>query len=326
MQLHRYQGTPDRPFPPAPDDWVSVPAQDHHARTRAAALVAHLPTSHYVDERGPGGALYRFFAFDSPLGRHVAAMQPPATSMLGAPPRTGTLGVADITDPQTQADAAQMNDALIAHGYKESDMPIYAAFQEDAGLTTDGFPGPQTMKELGDVLFAMHVEMANVPIYPWVSKPGTSGYDGINAPTLAEWTGNANAVPTPAPTPAPSGGQSTSEPVPQPTAACSSWTVDTSTAQASAIAQNISFHDSPVAWSDQGVYDTTIGGVAYRFVMWWENGLKAVASYRCATGAAQASVTGGSAVPAVLLGTLAVGGLVVAGLAAKHPILGMMRR
>ena len=108
--------------------------------------------------------------------------------------------VADINDPQTQADAAAMNNALIAHGYKQSDQPLYMAFQRDAELTPDGFPGQNTMKELGDVLFAMHVTMANVPIYPWLAAPG---YDGKNAPTSAQWYG------TSAPTTKPSTSTST---------------------------------------------------------------------------------------------------------------------
>ena len=87
-----------------------------------------------------------------------------------------------------------MNSALIAHGYKRTDMPLYAAFQRAAGLSADGFPGTRTMNALQGVLSGIGVPMAPVKIYPWHSMPGTSGYDGVNAPTLAEWQGGALAA------------------------------------------------------------------------------------------------------------------------------------
>jgi hypothetical protein len=95
--------------------------------------------------------------------------------------------------PQQQA-ATTMNSALIAHGYKRSDMPIYSAFQHASHLTADGFPGTGTMGTLQNVLAGIGVPMAPVKVYPWRSKPGTSGYDGVNAPTLAEWQGGALAA------------------------------------------------------------------------------------------------------------------------------------
>jgi hypothetical protein len=98
---------------------------------------------------------------------------------------------ADIHDATTQADAVAMNNALLAHGYKISDQPIYRTFQSDAGLTADGFPGRNTMSELQDVLFAMGVEIAPVPIYPWLAS---GGYDGVNAPTAAQWGVSAGTV------------------------------------------------------------------------------------------------------------------------------------
>lgn len=99
------------------------------------------------------------------------------------------MGAADYTDPQTQADATAMNNALIAHGYKKSDMGLYEAFQADAGLTADGYPGTNTMNELQAVLFAMGVEIAPVPIYPWA----VGAYDGVNAPLASQWDPSAPA-------------------------------------------------------------------------------------------------------------------------------------
>ena len=86
--------------------------------------------------------------------------------------------------------AHQMNQSLMAHGYKQRDQDIYRAFQRSIGArVVDGFPGTGTMTALGRALVTMGEAMAPVRIYPWKSKPGTSGYDGVNAPTLAEWTG-----------------------------------------------------------------------------------------------------------------------------------------
>jgi hypothetical protein len=83
-----------------------------------------------------------------------------------------------------------MNAALNAHGYKQRDQAIYKAFQGAAGLAPpDGFPGTHTMTVLQSVLQSAGIPIANVHVYPWHSAPGTSGYDGQNAPTLAEWQG-----------------------------------------------------------------------------------------------------------------------------------------
>jgi hypothetical protein len=87
-----------------------------------------------------------------------------------------------------QAAAVSMNNALAGHGYKLVDQPLYKAFQSAAGLVNDGFPGTHTMGVLQSVLAAIPQPFANVPVYPWHAAPGTSGYDGVNAPTWAQWT------------------------------------------------------------------------------------------------------------------------------------------
>ena len=89
--------------------------------------------------------------------------------------------------PVVQSAAVAMNTALGTHGYKQTDMPLYMAFQRTAGLTTDGYPGPKTMGALQTALTALGVTMAPVKIYPWLSS---GGYDGVNAPTVQEWSGN----------------------------------------------------------------------------------------------------------------------------------------
>jgi hypothetical protein len=92
--------------------------------------------------------------------------------------------------PLQQA-ANDMNVALAGHGYHVTDQPLYRSFQSLAfpGSVPDGFPGTHTMTALGSVLASAGLTMAPVHVYPWRSAPGTSGYDGVNAPTLAEWQG-----------------------------------------------------------------------------------------------------------------------------------------
>lgn len=95
--------------------------------------------------------------------------------------------------------AVAMNNALKAHGYRRLDQPIYAGFQLEAGgLVVDAFPGTHTMDALRSALAALSppVPLANVPIYPWLATTasgltGQAAYDGVNAPTWAQWTGQA---------------------------------------------------------------------------------------------------------------------------------------
>ena len=115
-------------------------------------------------------------------------------------PASGDIPIIPVSAPQgepltpsgamtpAQQAAHNMNSALIAHGYKRVDMPIYGAFQRSVGLEADGYPGAGTMTALSRALVTMGERMASVQRYPWHAKPGTSGYDGVNAPTWAEWT------------------------------------------------------------------------------------------------------------------------------------------
>jgi hypothetical protein len=124
---------------------------------------------------------------------------PPTPSVVPAPAQPPIVPPAAVVSPaatltSVQQAATTMNSALIAHGYKRADMPIYSTFQHAAGLTADGFPGPKTMGALQNVLAGLGVPMAPVKVYPWKTMPGTSGYDGVNAPTLAEWQGGAMAA------------------------------------------------------------------------------------------------------------------------------------
>ncbi len=97
--------------------------------------------------------------------------------------------------PNISAAATAMNDALLAHGYKYSDMSLYRAFQTEAGLPADGFPGAGTMAALGDEMQRQGGLLAPVQIYPWLAS---GGYDGVNAPLPSEW--QPPAAPTTTPT------------------------------------------------------------------------------------------------------------------------------
>jgi hypothetical protein len=108
-------------------------------------------------------------------------------------------------------------------------------------------------------------------------------------------------------------GQTTNEPIPGADATCGAWVPDASNAQAVSIAQNISFHNQPVPWADQGVYSTTINGTEWRFVMWWDNGLKNVAAFRCTQPITPSVTKAGFGWGAALLAALiAAGGIAAA--------------
>jgi hypothetical protein len=90
------------------------------------------------------------------------------------------------TQSPIQTAAVLMQKALNANGYRRSDQPIYKAFQRaiQPSKTPDGFPGPTTMKALGMALQSLALPMPSVPVYPWKSN---GAYDGVNAPTRAQW-------------------------------------------------------------------------------------------------------------------------------------------
>jgi peptidoglycan hydrolase-like protein with peptidoglycan-binding domain len=130
--------------------------------------------------------------------RLVAAQPMPAAPVVPAPTPVApapTPVVPVVVNTPLQAAALAMASALNAHGYKMADQPVYKAFQSAAKTTPDGFPGTGTMGLLRSALASIipPVPMPNVPIYPWKAAPGTSGYDGRNAPTWAQWSGQAPA-------------------------------------------------------------------------------------------------------------------------------------
>jgi hypothetical protein len=135
----------------------------------------------------------------------LASAQPMPPAPVVPTPVTPVPVAPVVVQTPLQAAAVAMASALNAHGYKLADQPIYKAFQKAAGTTQDGFPGTGTMGLLAKALASMTppLPMPNVPIYPWRSAPGTSGYDGVNAPTWVQWSGQAApVVPVPVPGPA----------------------------------------------------------------------------------------------------------------------------
>lgn len=317
MMPQRYAGSPDAPLPPCPADWLEVPATDRLARARAHVLVDQLAPYTFVDERGPSG-LVRYFAYETAFGRTVSAIAP-----VGGGEGEGTLGATNPSfAPPTPAQVAATppGDALSNAG-----VALLTAFEAN-GVPSEHISDPSTL--------AFQQAWNADPLSQVNGANGSLADDGGYGPNVHDALasiagGTAPAVNTGGATPTPLTGQTTLEPVPATDATCGAWAVDATNPQAQAIAANIAFHNSPVAWSDQGDYTTTIGGVDYLFVMWWEKGLKAIAAYKCTSGSAAggggsttASTTSGSssATTAVIAGTLAVASLVAVGFAARKPL------
>lgn len=241
-----YQGRADHVWPPFDLGWAEVPFHhDAGVVEHARSMLGKLPPYHYSDAALPDG-LYRFFAFETPVGVSISALkfigeQQAAALMMGAASDsptyadwvdgtattdgnlvqldgtavpednsnitgdgTGNAGVkvTPVAYATLQDAAVAMNNALKAHGYVRTDQPIYAGFQVKAGdLTVDAFPGTNTINRLKGVLSTLGVSFANVAVYPWhattsTGLTGTAAYDGTNAPTWAQWTGQG-AAPAP---------------------------------------------------------------------------------------------------------------------------------
>lgn len=104
---------------------------------------------------------------------------------------------ASASTPSTSTNPAiVMNNAIAANGFRMVDQPIYEAFQATAGLTQDGFPGPETiaalktaLQALGQTLTPNALNPATNQAYPWL--PGN--YDGTNAPPQSQWCSGSPA-------------------------------------------------------------------------------------------------------------------------------------
>jgi hypothetical protein len=126
----------------------------------------------------------------------VIPIAPPAPTPVPAPIPAPVAPV--VVQTPLQAAAVAMSNALTRNGYRLADQAIYKQFQSLARISADGFPGTGTMGQLRTVLSSMGLPMPPVPVYPWKAGPG---YDGVNAPTSAQWYGRAAPAPAPAPGP-----------------------------------------------------------------------------------------------------------------------------
>ena len=115
-----------------------------------------------------GGLVWEFF-----FKKHPVPPAPPA------PP--GVLP----SDPKGAA--LLMAQSIAKNGYTLGDQPIYKNFQGIMALNKDGFPGTHTMGAMKTVLENNKIKMIPVVVFPWLNKPGLTGYDGVNAPLLSQW-------------------------------------------------------------------------------------------------------------------------------------------
>lgn len=315
MQQHAYVGTPDAPYPPLEGDWRSVPSSDRAARHRAHALVDELAPYHFVDEARSDGVV-RYFAYETALGRTVSAVHLAGDGTLGATnpsfvaPTVAQVQANPPGDALANAAVAMLND------FEQNGVP--------SEHVSDSFVVAFQQAWNADPLGQANGENGQLQV--------DGGYGPNSHDALASIAGSAPAVNTGGGgTPVPLSGQTTEEPEPTPDATCTAWAVDATSPQAQSIAASIAFHNTPVPWQDQGDYQTQIGGADYIFVMWWEKGLKAVAAYKCVAGPSSgggggttptvaSTTSSSSAVPAVIVGVLAVGAVIATGFAARRPL------
>lgn len=173
-------------------DAVGMSTAAELLRKRAASLTAVAPPASNIPPPPapppdpstylqPGGSVFQP-PTPTPSGN---LLQTPAGPAIVVPTSNGPAAV--VLSPLQKA-ATAMNLLLNAHGYKQADQPVYKAFQQSAGIGPDGFPGRGTMGKLQTVLGGMGVPLAPVKVYPWSSS---GAYDGVNAPTQAEWSGQS---------------------------------------------------------------------------------------------------------------------------------------
>lgn len=198
-QAKAYEGRADHAWPPCDGGWAEVPF-DHDGGVvdRAKSLLGALPVCHYTDEVLPTG-LYRFFAFETPIGHQVSALKFVGPEREAQLMGSNLMGFTAITYANTTQAAKAMNNALIARGYIQSDQAIYAGFQQAHDMNPDGFPGRDTMDQLAADLLALNIPMTSAKVYPWLAetsdgKTGTAAYDGSNAPLWSDWTGSGTGA------------------------------------------------------------------------------------------------------------------------------------
>jgi murein L,D-transpeptidase YcbB/YkuD len=116
------------------------------------------------------------------------------------PPGPAPLPTSKPPSTPMQQAAAAMATAIAQNGYRKSDQGLYQAFQSAAGLTSDGFPGRNTMNALGVALQQLGMTLGQLKdgytgqtavVYAWLTTcstgTGDQCYNGTDAPTFAEW-------------------------------------------------------------------------------------------------------------------------------------------
>lgn len=179
MQMQRYDGTPDAPYPPCGPGWSIVEHEPENAPAlaRAASMLGELPVYHYRDELLATG-VHRFFVFELPIGQHrsvgalrftgVDAVLPdqgePAArgGTTGAPiEAAGTLG--DYVDPIPAGGAADSGGTSYGSGGAGGAEPIP---QSDATCTW--VPDASNPKAVA-IAVAISYKQANAPA-PFVDQ------------------------------------------------------------------------------------------------------------------------------------------------------------
>jgi len=277
-----YVGEPSRPAPDLPRGWRQV-EQDEHAAQIASGLVGALPRYHYIDHFSPHG-LFRFFAYETPIGEEV----------ISAYRFVGTLGQDDTTttdEGTTDQGATDQGTSSTSETLPEQTTTTTEAFTDLQSAALDVvnyFASNACTQSAVPAVSAFQTAWNQAGGTPTLTVDGKYGANTYNAEaaTLSQiqsqghgsYTAPANCFAAAATT---TTGQTTSEPVPTATATCS-WTADATNAQVNQVASSIASSNSPVAWADQGTYQTTTSdGTTWVLVMWWENGAKMVAAYRC---------------------------------------------
>jgi len=357
-----YYGCPSSPYPPnCGDGWEDVDANNPEAWNAvacASGMVGELPLYHYRDALLPTG-LHRFFAYETPVGGAIGAVR-----------YSGTITAAQPTPPKAPAPARRgtwvevLPFEIRAYSLRRDAnghyVPVVADLNEQASRSPGWFvvvdtqghswaldarrgtlarrfyylkplppttsapaaTAPATMAQAGRSLLFPFFALGQPPEEEDDSADGSMGVEAISVISGGKDDTGDTYQPDP----------STGEPIPQDSASCH-WVPDASNSKAVALANSISFHNSPVPYTDQGVYNTTIDGTAWRFVMWsgdcrGDGGTyHCVSAFRCVPqgagptppsggGTSTASMVGGG----LVLAALVVAGVVVAGFAGRSPV------
>jgi hypothetical protein len=266
--IQGYMGDPVHAAPPSGPEWVPIDRGSDELDAAAVSLMGDLPAYHSTDRMLSSG-LYRFFAFETPVGNRISALR-----------FAGTMGVTQDTGSTTDGSGSDT-----AGGPATS-----------PGILTQN-PFPTQMTAPTDII---------------ATPQGTSDSN----PTSSESVGGGTQQVGPASNSTGGGTTTTHEVVPPPNPTCGAWVASTSNAQIVAVANSISYSNSPVVWTDQAVYYTKASdGSQWALAQWWEGGSKMVAAYTCSQPVAAgsgSSMSTGEKIGLAIAGVGAVAGIAFA--------------